>query len=214
MKVNKLVGIYLIKNKVNCKVYVGSSINIELRWKVHISTLNNKRYGKTNKYFQNQWNKYGQENFEFSILEYCSIDQIADRENYWMEFYDSRNTLKGYNKRSAYGKTPPKKHSEESKRKMSESLKGRKIEFTDEWKRNISESAKKRGSNFAGKKHTEETRKKMSESAKKQVMTDETRKKISGTQKGRKISEETKKKMSETHKRRWQERKDKIECKN
>jgi len=68
------------------------------------------------------------------------------------------------------------KHTEETKRKISESLKGRKL--SEEHKRKISELHK-------GKKHSEETKKKMSES-------------MIGKNKGKKHSEETKKKMSES----------------
>ena len=36
--------------------------------------------------------KYGLENFEFSIIEYTSMEQLDEKERYWIEYYDS-----GYN---------------------------------------------------------------------------------------------------------------------
>ena len=41
--------------------------------------------------------KYGLENFKFSILEECSISELANREDYWMHYYDCF-IPKGYNK--------------------------------------------------------------------------------------------------------------------
>ena len=60
-------GVYQIKNVVNKHCYVGSSVNIDIRWSVHKHLLkNNKHY---NQYLQNAWNKYKQDNFKFEILE-------------------------------------------------------------------------------------------------------------------------------------------------
>ena len=59
-------GIYQIKCKTNNKIYIGSSVNIKQRWKYHKWQL---RAGKHDaKYMQNCWNKYGEEDFVFSIL--------------------------------------------------------------------------------------------------------------------------------------------------
>ncbi len=160
----KICGIYSIVNNINGKVYVGSSIDIEMRWKIHKSTLSKSKYYGTNNHFQNEWNKYGEQNFEFSILEECAKDKLLEIEQLYIDKYKSLNRKFGYNmhppKESWYGR-----HTEESKKKMSEKLKGRKITFSEEWKKNISTSAKKHASNFTGKQHTEETKKKMQLSA-------------------------------------------------
>jgi len=59
--------IYQIKNKVNGKFYVGSAHDYRKRWYQHEHALNSNCHG--NQHLQNAWNKYGRENFEFSILE-------------------------------------------------------------------------------------------------------------------------------------------------
>ena len=97
------------------------------------------------------------------------------------------------------GGSGPEFKTEESKRKVSESLKGH--EVTEETRRKISESTK-------GQKRSEETRKKikashstpeyrekMSESSKGRIRSEETKNKISESLKGQKRSEETKKNM-------------------
>ena len=81
--------------------------------------------------------------------------------------------------------------SDETRRKMSEALKGK--PRSKEIRRKISEAHK-------GKTHSEESRKNMSESQKGKTFSEETRRKISETRKGKTFSEETKRKMSEVKK--------------
>lgn len=82
---NKLTGIYKIENLVNGKVYIGQSINVANRWRVHRYDLrNNRRVGS---HLQNAWNKYGEENFKFEIIEECSSTELNEREIYWIEYY-------------------------------------------------------------------------------------------------------------------------------
>lgn len=61
-------GIYKITNIINNKLYVGStSSNFNKRWNCHKSTLRRNLHG--NKYLQNSWNKYGEQSFDFEIIE-------------------------------------------------------------------------------------------------------------------------------------------------
>ena len=112
---NKICGIYKIVNNVNKKIYIGQSININRRFREHKSKL---RYDKhINRYLQNSWNKYNEENFEFDIVEECTEDLLDDREKYWIKFYKSNNKKYGYNGDDGGNK---KKHlSEETKEKIS-----------------------------------------------------------------------------------------------
>ena len=73
--------------------------------------------------------------------------------------------------------------SEETRKKMSESKKGKKL--SEEHRKKISESRKGENHPMYGKKHSEETRKKMSESHKGHTVSEETRKKISESKKGK-----------------------------
>ena len=66
-RIQKLSGIYQIRNKVNNKIYIGHSINITLRWYTHIDRLMNNTHD--NKKLQEDFNTYGLSNFGFSILE-------------------------------------------------------------------------------------------------------------------------------------------------
>lgn len=133
---SKITGIYKIENKINNKKYIGQSKDIHGRWKSHINELNNNKH--KNDYLQNAWNKYGDENFTFTILEVCTIDQLNQLEKHYIEKYDTfNNDTNGYNLQSG-GDYPIV--SESTKQKMSNALKGRKV--SDEHKKKICDARK------------------------------------------------------------------------
>lgn len=83
----------MIKNNINDKSYVGQSINIENRWTHHKSELNNNKH--INDYLQNAWNKYGEDNFSFIVIEECKESELNEKEIYYINKYNSMNN--GYN---------------------------------------------------------------------------------------------------------------------
>lgn len=88
-------AIYSILNKENGKIYVGQSVNPKQRFAKHKSLL---RYNKhDNDHLQNSWNKYGEDAFEFNILENSSDEMLNDNESWWIEYFDSTNHNKGFN---------------------------------------------------------------------------------------------------------------------
>ena len=88
----KPAGVYQVKNTVNGKVLLGSSLNLE-------GPLNRHRFmlkigSHTNKELQNDWNELGSENFIFEILEVVNIkddpnfnlkDELTLLEQIWLE---------------------------------------------------------------------------------------------------------------------------------
>ena len=85
--------IYLHKNKINGKVYIGQTIqNVEERWK------NGKAYKSCTR-FNNAINKYGWDNFEHIILEQGDWDQktLDEKEQYYINLYQAKNPKYGYN---------------------------------------------------------------------------------------------------------------------
>lgn len=83
-----MTGIYKITNKINGKSYIGQSINIEHRWYRHIHEF-------VPYPLHRAIEKYGEESFDFSVLEECNVDSLDEREKYWINYYDSYNN--GYN---------------------------------------------------------------------------------------------------------------------
>jgi len=93
---NKISGIYAIKNKTNNKLYIGSSVSPTQRWqKEHLPALNNNKH--YNRHLQHSWNKYGENNFEFLVLEECDENLLVEREGYWIEHHKSWDRDHGYN---------------------------------------------------------------------------------------------------------------------
>lgn len=88
-------GIYQIRNKINNKIYVGSSINMYKRFKNHkITLLLNKH---KNIYLQRAVNKYGIKNFIFEVIEFCDKEKILIREDYYLQLLNCCNKSVGYN---------------------------------------------------------------------------------------------------------------------
>lgn len=91
-------GIYLIRNRVSGKVYVGSASNLSKRWSRHRKDL---RAGKhSNVYMQSAWNKDGEQAFTFSILEiHARVDEalLTTSEQFWMDAYQCYRNEHGYN---------------------------------------------------------------------------------------------------------------------
>lgn len=88
-------GVYIILNKINGKFYVGSSKKIKQRLSAHKVCL--RRNNHHNQYLQKSWNKYGEDNFIFEIVEYCDLDSYLQREQHWIDFHNTTNEEIGYN---------------------------------------------------------------------------------------------------------------------
>lgn len=82
-----MIGIYKITNKIDGKVYIGQSNDIERRIREHKRT----RTETIDDYI----NVLGVENFDFEILEECSLDNLDSKEQEYVEKYNSRQ--EGYN---------------------------------------------------------------------------------------------------------------------
>ena len=80
-------GIYKIINILNQKYYVGSSINLEERKQKHFRTLRRNKH--VNDYLQNAWNKYGEENFKWEIVEILNDLDLAEIRKVEQKYIDA-----------------------------------------------------------------------------------------------------------------------------
>lgn len=85
-----MIGIYKITNKINGKIYIGQSNNIERRWGEHRN-----KYKTENTNLYKSMRKDGIENFDFSVEEICSLSELDEKEQYYINFYNS--ATEGYN---------------------------------------------------------------------------------------------------------------------
>lgn len=89
-------GIYKIENLINGKIYVGKTLHLNKRFKEHLWEL--KKGNHFNEYLQNSWNKYGEENFKFCILEEVSNkDLLYEKELEWILRLKANDSTYGYN---------------------------------------------------------------------------------------------------------------------
>ena len=89
------MGIYMILNKTNGKIYIGQSVDIQARFKAHKNELNHNKHH--NKHLQSAWNKDCEENFEFIILCECEQNKLNEFEQYYILTLDATNPEVGYN---------------------------------------------------------------------------------------------------------------------
>lgn len=187
--------IYLILNKANGKTYVGK----------HESSKEwfEDKYPGSGILLKLAQKKYGIENFEKFLIQYCyDKESLNAAEKFWIAEYRSRgkaeyNLADGGDGGNLF---KGKHHSEETKKKISQTQKG---------KHHSEEARKKMSKTRKGKKCgplSEEQKRKISEALKGKTgmkrghFSEEHKRKISEAHKGRHPSEETRRKMSEAHK--------------
>lgn len=186
-----MCSIYLITNLVNNKVYVGQTWKpIKYRWQQHYHKE------RTCVKLNNAIKKYGKDNFKLELLAQCSSQEVADYlEIFFIKEYNSTKT--GYNIRLGGSRG---KLSEETKQKISKSLKGRKVSLETLMKmrnKKLAQSTKEKiGIKNKGKKLTNEHKNAISLANSQRIVSEETKQKHSENNKGKILSEETKLKMS------------------
>lgn len=104
--------IYIIKNDINEKVYIGQSLNSEERFKSHC------KKNKDNSLIDYAIQKYGKQHFWYEILE-KQIVNYNEREKYWIMSYNSL-TPNGYNVLKGGDEPPYKKGDEHPSTKISD----------------------------------------------------------------------------------------------
>lgn len=115
-------GVYKIVNIINNKIYIGSSINVVKRKSQHFSEFRNNTH--KNPYFQKSFNKYGEENFKFEVIEFVEDKtKLVECEQYWIDFYQSFKSEYGYNLNPVASNCLGTVRSKETREKMSRSKK-------------------------------------------------------------------------------------------
>lgn len=144
-----MIGIYKITNPKN-KIYIGQTIDFERRV-YQYKMLNCKEQPK----LYNSLKKYGFDNHKMELIYQCDEIDLTFWERYYQELY---KTIENDNLNCFLVTTKDKtgRHSEETKRKMSESAKGKKK--TAEHIAKLPQNQK----GYKGKKRSEETKLKQS----------------------------------------------------
>jgi group I intron endonuclease len=81
-----ILGIYQIQSISHPeRCYIGSSVNIKERWRLHLKDLKNNKHHSSK--LQRHYNKYGKDDLVFSVLVTCEKDQLIQFEQYHLDFY-------------------------------------------------------------------------------------------------------------------------------
>lgn len=119
-------GVYKIKNLINGKYYIGSSINVLNRLTTHFRELRANNH--VNSKLQRSYNKYGEGNFIIEIIEICTVNDLLMREQFYLDSLKPELNLMS---RATGGIDS---HTEESKLKMSIAQKNVYRNLTEEQK--------------------------------------------------------------------------------
>ena len=133
-------GIYRWTNLMNKKSYVGSANNITGRLRNYFSPSFLKREilkGKSK--IVNAILKYGHSNFSLDIMEYCELNKLIEREQYYLDLLNPEyNILKKAGSSLGFKhslvtilKMKGRKHTSEAKVKMKAKMKGRKPSYNN-----------------------------------------------------------------------------------
>lgn len=142
-------GIYQIRNLVDGKKYIGSSVNLGERFLDHRRELNTSKH--CNPYLQAAWLKYGESKFTFEILSLCNPSDTLTEEQIAIEIAESEcgwDMLYNLSKKAG-APMAGRKHTPESIRKIKEAMslprKGRTKDWkhSEEWKEKASKSQKR-----------------------------------------------------------------------
>lgn len=90
---SKKSGIYYIQNTKTGELYIGQSIDVHKREQQHFGKLKSNTH--FNNHLQNSYNKYGEDCFIFSVIEYCDPSQLDDLEQKYIDFFNVQNN--GFN---------------------------------------------------------------------------------------------------------------------
>jgi len=88
-------GIYKITNKLNNLVYIGQAKDINRRLIAHRYAEHSPNALEYNNQIHTAMREYGIQNFIFEIIEECPVEQLNEREKYWINYYNSYRH--GYN---------------------------------------------------------------------------------------------------------------------
>lgn len=123
--IQRVSGIYQIKNTLNGKIYIGSSKNMNARIRGHRVKLRKNKH--CNSHLQSAWNKYGEKSFIYSVIEICQEEVLIKKEQFYVDKLEVINPKIGYNKASDIRRTAGYKWTDESRKKLSNSKKGIKM---------------------------------------------------------------------------------------
>ena len=166
MPVRGTSGVYSIRCVATGKRYIGSGIDISVRWTAHRVAL--RKGNHHNLYLQRAWNKYGEVQFSFETIEIVVPHDLLTRESDYIKEFRSADRRYGFNVNLTAWSRLGRPHKPSTIELMSAAKKGNKSRL--------------------GKPHSAETKLKISASQKGKIIPADQRAKISRTLMGSQVS--------------------------
>lgn len=116
-------GVYVITNKINGLIYVGSTVRFRQRFKRHRYDI---ARGKGSPHFANAWKKYGSNAFDFSPVIVCERHELLFYEQMLIDGLEACNPTKGYNLSPTASSVLGIKRSNETKERLAACKRGKK----------------------------------------------------------------------------------------
>ncbi len=116
MKFNFQCGIYAIRNKVNGKIYIGSTVSFCRRLSQHRKELERGKHG--NIHLQRAYDFYGVYNLEYLVIELCPQNKLIVREKHYIDTLSAEYNIDRDPTRKNYSKEDRKRISDGIKRKI------------------------------------------------------------------------------------------------
>jgi len=136
-------GIYAITHTDSKRVYVGSAVKLSKRWRAHRGML--RKANHPSRFLQRAWTKYGEEAFDFSVLEVVDDpNTLIAREQFWIDRLCAADRPTGFNIRANAGSMLGFKHSEKSRNSMRKAKLGTTRIFSDAHRANLREALYRR----------------------------------------------------------------------
>lgn len=173
-------GIYRITCIANGRIYIGSAVNIQSRWRIHLHHLRqNKHHSIT---MQRAWQKYGEEAFTFEVIELVLAPFLLEREQHWLDTLqpfsqhgfntdriagsrygyapspETREKLRKANLGKTYSEETKRKHSEEGKLRTQSAASREKIRLANLGQKRSDAARESMRNAQLGKKQSEETK--------------------------------------------------------
>lgn len=131
-------GIYAIKSNRCERIYIGSTKKFRKRYREHLQSLRNNRHSSSK--LQRFYNKYGEEELFFEVVEVCDESVLSKKEQHWLDKAESYK--KGFNCNPISGGLIGLKRTKEWIEKISQSNRGKKL--SKEHREKLSIAGKKR----------------------------------------------------------------------
>ncbi len=108
-------GVYFIIHRASGRAYIGSAVDIYSRWTVHRCVLRKGVHHSV--HLQRVWDKYGESEFKFVIVEECEVEVLLEVEQSYLDTYPKDKLL---NTSPVAGSTLGLEHTEETKKILSD----------------------------------------------------------------------------------------------